>query len=202
MGDGGELLTDNSSSILIGRPTILEAPMTQPPALKGRRCRYCSVPAKVTIPRGVHGHPGAARAGTGGQRCKDGSRRRLYPARCARELTLSILPAGAAEQNTVDGLIGIQVSISSSSSFAEVVSGDRRRGQAHFFTCFALAADINLRGRVAAVAPRPAQGRVFRPQREPSLFRNLRADLLRNRLPSIIFLLPSEDSICIFTERG
>lgn len=30
-------------------------------------------------------------------------------------------------------------------------------------------------------ARRPACGRVFRPQREPSLFRNLRAYLLRNR---------------------
>ncbi len=44
-------------------------------------------------------------------------------------------------------------------------------------------------------------GRVFRPQREPSLFRNLRAYLLRNRLPSII-LLPSERIPSVSLRKG
>lgn len=59
---------------------------------------------------------------------------------------------GQLNQNTVDGLIGIQSvdklqQLGFAGGFREIV---RAGDEAHFFTCFALAADINLRGRVAA----------------------------------------------------
>ena len=113
---------------------------------------------------------------------------------------------GQLNQNTVDGLIGIQSvdklqQLGFAGGFREIV---RAGDEAHFFTCFALAADINLRGRVAA-DQHDGQPRGAFSGRNASLhfFRNLRAYLLRNRFTVNNFCCHQrEDSICIFTKGG
>ena len=113
---------------------------------------------------------------------------------------------GQLNQNTVDGLIGIQgvdklQQLGFAGGFREIV---RAGDEAHFFTCFALAADINLRGRVAT-DQHDGQPRGAFSGRNASLhfFRNLRAYLLRNRFTVNNFCCHQrEDSICIFTKGG
>ena len=103
---------------------------------------------------------------------------------------------GQLNQNTVDGLIGIQSvdklqQLGFAGGFREIV---RAGDEAHFFTCFALAAGKRAPGLAVVLVGSNAS---------LHFFRNLRAYLLRNRFTVNNFCCHQrEDSICIFTKGG